>query len=153
MVWRYPGLHLRLLVRRFSVLFSYMLWHTPLDPEILELTFCIWEHELWWLFNFHITNCPFPRSNIPSSPAYGVFIPLLIRYDRDCSSYECFILWSAQLSSKLFRQGTLENRLLWRSTSMLGTAFWWMTIYSNTFNWSDITPILTLLLNWTLLPN
>ena len=24
-------------------------------------------------FNFHITNCPFLSSNIPSSPAYGVF--------------------------------------------------------------------------------
>ena len=23
-------------------------------------------------FNFHITNFPFPSSNIPSSPAYGV---------------------------------------------------------------------------------
>ena len=43
-------------------------------------------------FNFHITNFPFLSSNIPSSPAYGVFIPQLIRYARACSSYEYFIL-------------------------------------------------------------
>ena len=39
-------------------------------------------------FNFHITNFPFLSSNIPSSPAYGVFISQLIRYARACSSYE-----------------------------------------------------------------
>ena len=43
-------------------------------------------------FNFHITNFPFLSSNIPSSPAYDVFISQLIRYARACSSYECFIL-------------------------------------------------------------
>ena len=37
-------------------------------------------------FNFHITNFPFLSSNIPSSPAYGVFISQLIRYTRACSS-------------------------------------------------------------------
>ena len=36
-------------------------------------------------FNFHITNCPFLSSNIPTSPAYGVFISQLIRYSRACS--------------------------------------------------------------------
>ena len=48
-------------------------------------------------FNFHITNFPFLRSNIPSSPAYGVFISQLIRYARACTSYECFILRAARL--------------------------------------------------------
>ena len=33
-------------------------------------------------FNFHITNFPFLSSNIPSSPAYCVFISQLIRYAR-----------------------------------------------------------------------
>ena len=37
-------------------------------------------------FNFHITNFPFLNSNIPSPPAYGVFISQLIRYARYCSS-------------------------------------------------------------------
>ena len=43
-------------------------------------------------FNFLITNFPFPRSNIPSSPAYDVFISQLIRNARSYSSYECYIL-------------------------------------------------------------
>ena len=62
-------------------------------------------------FNFHITNFPFLRSNIPSSPAYGVFISQLIRYARACSSYECFLLRARQLSSKLLKQGYLVERL------------------------------------------
>ena len=62
-------------------------------------------------FNFHITNFPFLSSNIPSSPAYGVFISQLIRYARACSSYECFILRAARLSSKLLGQGYDMERL------------------------------------------
>ena len=62
-------------------------------------------------FNFHLTNFPFLSSNIPSSPAYGVFISQLIRYSRACSSYECFILRARRLSSKLLKQGYLATRL------------------------------------------
>ena len=62
-------------------------------------------------FNLHITNFPFLRSNIPFSPAYGVFISQLIRYARACSSYECFILRAARLSSKLLGQGYVMERL------------------------------------------
>ena len=54
---------------------------------------------------------PFLSSNIPSSPAYGVFISQLIRYARACSSYECFILRARRLSSKLLKQGYLVERL------------------------------------------
>ena len=50
-------------------------------------------------FNFNITNFTFLSSNIPSSPAYGFFISQLIRYARACSSYGCFILRAALLSS------------------------------------------------------
>ena len=62
-------------------------------------------------FNFHITNFPFLSSNIPSSPAYGVFISQLIRYSRACSSYECFILRARRLSSKLLKHGYLVESL------------------------------------------
>ena len=62
-------------------------------------------------FNFDITNFPFLSSNIPSSPAYGVFISQLIRYARACSSYECFILRAARLSSQLLGQGYIMERL------------------------------------------
>ena len=43
-------------------------------------------------FNFHITNFHFLSSDIPSSPAYSVFISQLTRYARARSSFECFIL-------------------------------------------------------------
>ena len=62
-------------------------------------------------FNFHITNFSFLSSNIPSSPAYGVFISQLKRYTRACSSYECFIRKARRLSSKLLKQGYLVERL------------------------------------------
>ena len=62
-------------------------------------------------FNFHITNFPFLSSNIPSSPAYGVFISQLIRYARASSSYECFILRAMRLSNKLLGQGYEKERL------------------------------------------
>ena len=67
--------------------------------------------------NFHITNFSFLSVNIPSSPVYVVFISQLIRYARTCSSYECFILRTARLSSKLHGQGYVMKRLqssLWK---------------------------------------
>ena len=62
-------------------------------------------------FNFHITNFPSLSSNIPTSPAYGVFILQLIRYARACSSYGCFILRATRLSNKLLEQGYTKERL------------------------------------------
>ena len=56
-------------------------------------------------FNFHITNFPFLSSNVPPSPAYGVFISQLIH------SYECFILRVTRLSDKLLEQGYVKERL------------------------------------------
>ena len=60
-------------------------------------------------FNFHITKFPFLSSNIPASPAYGVFISQLIRYVRVCSLYRCFILRATRLSNKLLEQGYVRN--------------------------------------------
>ena len=54
---------------------------------------------------------PFLSSNIPSSPAYGVFISQLIRYARASSSYECFILRVVRLSNRLLGQGYVKERL------------------------------------------
>ena len=39
-------------------------------------------------FNFPIVNFPFICSNIPTVPAYGVYISQLIRYSRSCDSYQ-----------------------------------------------------------------
>ena len=61
-------------------------------------------------FIFHITNFPFLSSNIPTSPAYGVFISQLIRYALSCSSYGCFILRATRLSNKLLEQGYVKER-------------------------------------------
>ena len=54
--------------------------------------------------NFDITNFPFLSSNIPASPAYGVFISQLIRYARAYTSYGCFILRATRFSNKLLKQ-------------------------------------------------
>ena len=62
-------------------------------------------------FNFHIINPPIQSSNIPSSPAYDVFISQLIRYARTCSSYKCFIVRAARLLTKLLGQGYVMERL------------------------------------------
>ena len=63
-------------------------------------------------FNFDIVNFPFLSSNIPQSPAYGVFVSQLIRYARASSLYEDFIMRSQLLTSKLLKQGFTRNRLI-----------------------------------------
>ena len=42
-------------------------------------------------FNFPIVNFPFLSSNIPTSPAYGVYVPQLISYARASSDYRSFL--------------------------------------------------------------
>jgi hypothetical protein len=62
-------------------------------------------------FNFSIVNFSYLYSNIPSSPAYGVYISQLIRYARARSSYEQFLYWGRLLAHKLMLQGFLQSRL------------------------------------------
>ncbi|KAK3103565.1 hypothetical protein FSP39_020203 [Pinctada imbricata] len=54
---------------------------------------------------------PFLSSNIPSSPAYGVFISQLIRYARASTKYTDFVLRARRLSDKLLNQGYACDRL------------------------------------------
>ena len=56
-------------------------------------------------FNFSIVNFPYLCSNIPLSPAYGVYVSQLIRYARACSAYEQFANRGRLLTSKLMLQG------------------------------------------------
>ena len=63
-------------------------------------------------FNFHIVNFPFICSNIPQSPAYGVFISQLIRYARASTLYPDFLTRSRLLTSKLLNQGYTRNKLI-----------------------------------------
>ena len=60
-------------------------------------------------FNFHISNFPFLSSNIPASPAYGVFISQLIQYAWACPSYGCFILRATRLSKSFSNRNTPRN--------------------------------------------
>ncbi|KAK3083072.1 hypothetical protein FSP39_013191 [Pinctada imbricata] len=62
-------------------------------------------------FNFSVTNFPFLSSNIPSSPANGVFISQLIRYARASTKYTDFVLRARRLSDKLLSQGYVCDRL------------------------------------------
>ena len=63
-------------------------------------------------FNFEIINFPNLSSNIPTSPAYGVYISQLIRYSRACSCYSDFLQRHRCLSSKLISQGYKKERLV-----------------------------------------
>ena len=63
-------------------------------------------------FNFSIINFPHLISNIPLSPAYGVYISQLIRYARACSSYGDFVERHGHLSYKLLNQGYTRARLV-----------------------------------------
>ena len=51
-------------------------------------------------FNFNIVNFPFLSSNIPQSPAYGVYVSQLIRYSRASSAYGDFLVRSRLLTRK-----------------------------------------------------
>ena len=62
-------------------------------------------------FNFSIVNFPFLSSNIPESPAYGVYISQLIRYSRACSDYHDFLSRGKLLTAKLLRQGYQPSKL------------------------------------------
>ena len=56
-------------------------------------------------FNFPIVNFPFICSNIPATPAYGVYISQMIRYSRACGSYQDFLDRGLLLTRKLLNQG------------------------------------------------
>ena len=54
--------------------------------------------------NFPIINLPFLSSNIPSAPAYGVYVAKLIHYARTCSNYQEFMECGKVLTTKLLSQ-------------------------------------------------
>ena len=56
-------------------------------------------------FNFKIINFPNMCSNIPASPAYGVYISQLIRYARASSNYSEFLKRHLHLRNRLLDQG------------------------------------------------
>jgi len=62
-------------------------------------------------FHFPIVNYPFLDSNIPSSPANGVYMSQLILYSRTCNTYQDCLRRSVLLTRKLLNQGFIEARL------------------------------------------
>ena len=62
-------------------------------------------YDKWDDFNFSIVNFPYLCSNIPASPAYGVYISQLIRYARACSAYDQFLVRGSLLTKSLFHKG------------------------------------------------
>ena len=63
-------------------------------------------------FNSPIVNFPFLSSNIPSAPAYGVYVSQLIRYARACSNYQDFMERGKVLTTKLSSQGYHKANLV-----------------------------------------
>ena len=63
-------------------------------------------------FSFPIVNFPFLSSNIPSAPAYGVYISQFIRYARACSNYQDFMEHGKVLTTKLLSQGYQITKLV-----------------------------------------
>ena len=62
-------------------------------------------------FTLPIVNFPFINSNIPASPAYGVYISLLIRYSRVCAHYSDFLDIPQLLTQNVLKQGYADARL------------------------------------------
>ena len=62
-------------------------------------------------FIFPIVNFPFISSNIPTSPAYGIYISQLICYSRVCAQYSDFLDRVQLLTQWLLKQGYVAPRL------------------------------------------
>ena len=63
-------------------------------------------------FNFPTVNFPSLSSNIPSAPAYGVYVSQLIHYTRACSNYQDFMELGNVLTTKLLSQGYQKPKLV-----------------------------------------
>ena len=83
-------------------------------------------------FNSKIINFPNMCTNIPASPAYGVYISQLIRYARASSNYSDF----------LKRHLYLRNRLLDQGYKKIALFDLFKSLYSNTKLLSNYIPSL-----------
>ena len=62
-------------------------------------------------FDFDIVNYPFLDSNIPSIPAYGVYVSRLVNFARVCSDFGDFAYRHQSLVTKLVSHGYRRDRL------------------------------------------
>ena len=69
--------------------------------------------------DFPIVNFPYLSSNIPESPAYGVFVSQLIRYARVCSKFSVQRIYSGfkVIEEGIFFTETSDffSEILWSS--------------------------------------
>ena len=79
--------------------------------SIMNKRFCTSVYDKRDSFNFHIVNFPFLNSNIPVTPAYGIYISQLVRVGRICSDYENFVLRHRYITTRLVKQGFRYNKL------------------------------------------
>ena len=86
--------------------FSYLDWYLYIDSG--KLTTRLYDKRDD--FNFPIVNFPFLSSNIPSAPAYGVYVSQLIRYARACSNYQGFMERGKVLTTKMLSQGYQKTK-------------------------------------------
>ena len=56
------------------------------------------------MLSITIVNFPFLSSNIPSAPAYVVYVSQLIRYGRACSNYQDFMERGKVFTTRLLSQ-------------------------------------------------
>jgi hypothetical protein len=90
------------------------------------------------VFNFPIVNCPFLCSNIPLSPAYGVYISQLIRYAKACLRMRTFLRKGKLLTKNWccrFIMNLVESHHFANSTVVIMTLFA-ITIYHWLIFWN-----------------
>ena len=63
-----------------------------------------------WPIIYHIDS--FPHMDIPSKPAYGVYISQLVRIGRICDNYNSFFTRHHQLTCRLVKKGFLYDKLV-----------------------------------------
>ena len=85
---------------RFSVLFNKNQCYTYHNICVTKIKY------------IKIINFPNMCSNIPASPAYGVYISQLIRYARASSNYSDFLKRHLHLRNRLLDQGYKKIRLI-----------------------------------------
>ncbi|KAK3082613.1 hypothetical protein FSP39_000539 [Pinctada imbricata] len=88
------------------------------SDELYRYPACLWSNSQNKGISYedhHVTSSIFTEHttiiNIPSSPAYGVFISQLIRYARASTKYMDFVLRARRLADKLLSQGYVCDRL------------------------------------------
>lgn len=86
--------------------------YLDLDLSIRNETFSSDVFDKRDAFNFHIVNYPHLDGNIPSKPAYGVYISQLVRIGRICDSYDGFQNKHYKLTKRLVKQGFVYEKLV-----------------------------------------